>query len=177
MGVEYRPVSDLKEPYFGTDGFIYYDLDLNPEPWRIGPLSVGRKRGGGVFPIIGRDPQLHAYKEAVREQLEEYKTVVMPGQFRSKYFFWRLRDVYTTAHQRKHRKHDADLTNMIKATEDACQGILFDNDRDCVSHENYVFAQGANVEAPRVIVAISPVASTPSPEEVLESALLEQINY
>lgn len=168
---------DLREPYIGRDGFIYYDLDLNPEPWRIGPLSVGRRKGGkGVYPMVGRDAQLHAYKEAVREQLEEYRTVMLPGPYHSKFFFWRLRDVYTTPLQRQHRKHDADLTNMVKATEDACQGILFDNDRDCVSHENFIFAQGAETKRPRVIVAVSPVTSFPEPREVLDAQLIENLS-
>ncbi|MFD8340618.1 RusA family crossover junction endodeoxyribonuclease, partial [Streptomyces solisilvae] len=142
---------------------MYYNLDINPEPWRIGPLSVGRnKKSGGMFAQVGRDQQLHAYKQAVKEQLSLYDTFMVPGLFEARYYFWRRQDSYTTQRQVEHRKHEADLTNLTKATEDACQGVLFGNDRDCVGIENYLFEQGPNVRE-RVIVGVSPVGAREDP--------------
>ena len=43
-------------------------LPLNPEPWRVGPVGVTRKNGLRGF--VGKDAQLEAYKEAVREAAE-----------------------------------------------------------------------------------------------------------
>lgn len=165
----------VKPPIVTGDGFLYFNLDINPEPWRIGPVSAARnKKNGGWYAQVGRDQQLHAYKQAVREQLGDYNTFLAPGLFVSKYFFWRRRDSYTTQLQREHRKHEADLTNMLKATEDACQEILFGNDRDCVSHENYIFEQDTDVR-PRVVVGVSPIGVRPKPLEVLGVELAKEL--
>lgn len=164
-----------KIPPIHADGFLFFDLDINPEPWRVGPVSMGRKRGGGgMYPIVGRDQQLHSYKMAVKEQLDRYNTFMLPGLYRARYMFWRKRDAYTTPLQMQHRKHEADLTNLVKATEDACQEVLFGNDRDCVANECYMFDQGAEVN-PRVIVGITPVGVRVAPRDVMSGELLEAL--
>lgn len=155
-----------------ADGFLYFDLEVNPEPWRVGPVSVGRKRnGGGMYPVVGRDQQLHAYKMAVKEQLERYQTFLLPGLYAAKYYFWRKRDVYRTQHQMDHRKHEADLTNLVKATEDACQEILFGNDRDCVWHHCYMMDQDAEA-IPRVVVGVTPLGVRPKASEAMSAELM-----
>lgn len=170
-------MGDLKSPINIGDGYLYYDLDLNPEPWRIGPVTVARNhKNKGMYAKVGRDQQLHAYKMAVQEQLQEYNTFMMPGMFVARYYFWRKRDHYTTQNQREHRKHEVDVTNLTKSTEDACQGILFGNDRDCVGIENYMFEQGPDVK-PRVVVGVSPVGARQSPLEVLSAELSLVLNF
>lgn len=163
-------MSELKKPLM-ADGYMNFDLRINPEPWRIGPVTVARGNGRGMYAKVGRDQQLHAYKQAVAEQLREYHTILLPGLYTARYYFWRKRDIYTTPHQMQHRKHEADLTNMVKATEDACQEILFGNDRDCVSHYNIVLEQDADVD-PRVVVSVTPLGVRPKPRDVMSEELL-----
>jgi Holliday junction resolvase RusA-like endonuclease len=127
----------------------WYILEVNPEPWAIGPVGVGRKNDR-PFPIVGRNQQLDAYKRAVQESLgDDYLKVT--GRVTVTFFFWRRRDAYTTPLQQKHRKHDADATNLQKATEDALQGYLYDNDKDNVHVESHLVEQGPNVNGKVVI--------------------------
>lgn len=131
----------------------WFVLDVNPEPWAIGDLSVGR-RGGKVFPMVGRNHQLHNYKEAIKEAIGE-TDVWIDGPVEFMFFFWRRRDAYTTPQARSHRKHEADMTNLQKATEDALQGVLFKNDKDCVYGTSWVVEQSEDAE-PCVVVAVRP---------------------
>lgn len=157
-------------------GWMYFDLDVNPEPWKVGPLSLGRRHGTKqMYPIVGRDMQLYTYQQAIREQLAEYDTFLLPGMYVAKYCFWRRRDQYTNDKQRQVRKHEIDLTNALKATEDACQGMLFRNDVDCVAHENYFFEQEFDTK-PRVVIGVSPVAARPRPSSVMDADLLKALN-
>lgn len=135
------------------NGWTWLVLDVNPEPWRIGPLSVGR-RSGKVFPMVGRDTQLHYYEQAIKEELGD-GWIVYDGPVELKFFFWRNRAEYTTPQARTHRKHEADGTNMAKATEDALQGILFKNDKDTNKMEWTIVEQGPDV-TPRVVIAFRP---------------------
>lgn len=130
----------------------WYVLELNAEPWALGPLSVGRKNGG-VFPMIGQNSQLKAFQEAVKEVLgiRAYKE----GPLKLTFYFWRDRAEYTTPNQRQHRKHQADATNLQKATEDALQGVLFENDKDVQDVRTVIVEQGPGV-MPRIIVKIEP---------------------
>jgi Holliday junction resolvase RusA-like endonuclease len=134
------------------DTWKWFVLDVNPEPWRIGPVSVGR-RGGKVFGTVGRDQQLHYYKEAVRSELDAGDFEPIVGKVELMFFFWRRRDEYKTPQARTHRKHEADVTNLQKATEDALQGILFKNDKDTNDIRGVMVEQGADV-TPRIAIAI-----------------------
>lgn len=163
---------------------FYYDLSVNPEPWRVGPLSIGRRASGQVYPSIGRDAQLHGYQEAIREQLEDWDVFKIPDgiPFRMETYFWRRQDQYESASGRSVRKHVVDLTNMVKGTEDAMQsrpgsatkkaieGILFDNDRYCVEQANHIMAQGPDV-TPRVIIGLAMMGGFPDPEDVMSDNL------
>lgn len=127
----------------------WYLLRINPEPWAVGPLDIGR-RGGKVYATMGQNQQLAAYQEAVRDEIQMQNPVMLTPQSGDgiglRIFFWRNRAEYTTPGQRKHRKHEADVTNLVKATEDALQGILFDNDRDNVHVEGWMVEQGPDVD-------------------------------
>lgn len=117
-------------------------LDLNPEPWAIGPMGVSR-RDGRMKAYVSRNQQLDAYKNAVREAMGDHHEKI-EGPVELSFYFWRLRSEYTTPQSARHRKHEADLTNLQKATEDALQGILFDNDRDVVAVASYMVEQSAS---------------------------------
>ena len=139
---------------------IWLVLDVNPEAWRVGPLSVGRKKGG-VYPRVGQDPQLNAYKEAVNEAARYYleqrgisvESVKIDGFVKLHMYFWRRQDVYESSAGRKVRKHEVDLTNMVKATEDALQGIFYDNDKRVVTQRNHMVDQGPDV-VPLLVIGV-----------------------
>lgn len=130
----------------------WFVLDVNPEPWAVGPLSVGRK-AGKVFPYMGRNDQLFHYKEAVKEELVGCDLFLENCKIELQLFFWRRRDEYKTPQARTHRKHEADLTNLQKATEDALQGVLFKNDKDVKRIESRIVDQGPDV-IPKVVLGV-----------------------
>lgn len=134
-------------------------LDLNPEPWRVGPASAIR-RGGKVIPVIGRDQQLDAFKNSVAEQvrerlsLDESASPLFFGKLKVTIYLWRQRAEYSTPQARTHRKHEADATNMLKAVEDALQGVLFKNDRDNSDVRCVIVEQSAEVTSPRILIHV-----------------------
>lgn len=134
----------------------WFVLDVNPEPWEIGPLNIIRK-GGQFRPFVGRSQQLHDYKLAVAEAVKrgDQPYHMIEGDVSLTCWFWRHRPDYETHQARRHRKHHADNTNLFKATEDALQGILYDNDKDNVHVQGFVVAQGPDVE-PGLIICAKP---------------------
>lgn len=125
----------------------WFVLAVNPDPWAIGPLGVG-KRGGKYFPYVGRNNQLHSYKEAVAAELAEVHPLP-EGTYDLAFYFWRRLDEHASG-----RKHIADATNLQKATEDALQGILFDNDRDVHRITSTVVEQ-SDTTKPHVVIRAS----------------------
>lgn len=128
----------------------WFVLDVNPEPWAIGPVGVSRK-GGKLIPFVGQNAQLAAYQQAIREELGPQE--MMEGKFHLTFIFFRNRAEYETPQARTHRKHEADLTNLQKATEDALQGVLFKNDKDVVDVHSIMAEQGPDVVG-RIIIEI-----------------------
>ena len=135
------------------DGGRWYALKVNPEPWAVGPLGVGR-RNGKVFPTIGQNAQLAAYQETIREEFGTGHRM-LEGDLKVMFYFWRNLATYRTQSGKMHRKHQSDATNMQKATEDALQGILFKNDRDNVFVSSVVMAQGPDVVG-KILIHIEP---------------------
>lgn len=131
---------------------IWLHVPVNPEPWAIGPVGYAR-RNGKMSAYVGRNAQLDAYKQAVAEAVSEYwgNLPVLEGKFKVHFYFWRNQAEYTTAQSRQHRKHEADATNLQKATEDALQGIVFSNDKDNKMVGSVVMAQGPSVVGQIVI--------------------------
>lgn len=129
----------------------WFIIPVNPEPWAVGSLGVGKK-GGKPYPYMSPNPQLVAYKQAIVESLEHVAKLPV-GEYSLRFFFWRRLDDYETQSGRRHRKHVADSTNLQKATEDALQGILFDNDRNVRDVRSVVVEQGADVEAKVILYA------------------------
>jgi Holliday junction resolvase RusA-like endonuclease len=129
----------------------WYILEINPEQWKIGPLSVGRANGG-QFARIGPDHQLQAYQNAVKELLEDDCELVT-GKVKLTLVFWRQMEEYKTARSRTSRRHQADLTNLQKALEDAIQGVLIENDREVQEVHSYIAAQG-HFTRPLVVIKV-----------------------
>lgn len=132
----------------------WYVMDVNPEPWVVGPINVIRK-GGHFIPKVGQDVQLADYQKAIKQFLEDQNPVMVEGKVRLTFLFWRQQTAYQTQRGRRHRRHEADLTNMIKATEDALQGVVIGNDRDTREVAGYIIQQGPDVRG-RVIVCVEP---------------------
>lgn len=139
---------------------IWVVLPLNPEPWRIGPVGVARGNGRMVG-TVGRDQQLHAYKEAVAEQVrmkldavdDYHDQYIFAGKTKLTIYLWRQRASYETHQAGTHRKHEADATNMLKATEDALQGIFYKNDKDNSDVRCVIVEQGEET-IPKIVIHI-----------------------
>lgn len=117
-------------------------LRLNPQPWAIGPLGMGRKKGGGFYPYVGPNAQLVAYQNAVREALEAQGVEKIEGEVDIKFYFSRAIESSLRVSGRRVSAHTSDATNMQKATEDALQGVLIGNDRDVVTISSTILDQG-----------------------------------
>lgn len=132
----------------------WFVLPLNPYPWKVPPMSAARK-GNKLFVRAGRDEGLHTYKEAIRDILSEHATKMITGGVSLRLWFWRNIPEYTTHQGRTARKHEADATNIQKATEDALQGIFYKNDKDVRHVESYIVEQSS--EAPSILmICVSP---------------------
>lgn len=126
----------------------WYHLGINPEPWAIGALGVG-KRNGRMVPTVAPNHQMVAYKEAVAEELDGVEPLP-PGTYSLTFYFWRLVENFETDNGRKF-KNFADATNLQKATEDALQGVLFDNDRNVRDVRSVIVDQGYDIK-PAVVI-------------------------
>lgn len=135
--------------------FKWFVLDLNPEPWAVGPITTGRK-GGRIFANMGRNQGLHAYQQAIKELIGDGHDLII-GPVELKFYFWRNRADYTTPQARTARKNEADATNMQKAAEDALQGVLFKNDKDTNHVTSKIIAQGTDVHG-KILIAVRPGA-------------------
>lgn len=125
----------------------WFVLPINPDPWAVGPVGVG-KRGGKYYPYIGRNNQLHSYQQAIKEELEDVPPLT-PGLYDLRFWFWRRLDSHASG-----KKHIADVTNLQKATEDALQGVLFDNDRDVRKVTSQIVEQSEDAKPMIVIRAL-----------------------
>jgi Endodeoxyribonuclease RusA len=137
-----------------AEGVEWFQFHVNPEPWAVGPIVIGR-RNGRPTGNMGRNVQLDAYKQAIREEFDQrYAPMVAqyPPYYSLDFFFYRRQDAYLTQAERRHRKHEADATNLSKSTEDALQGYLYENDRDVKRVCSWVVEQGPDVEHPGVVV-------------------------
>jgi len=138
---------------------ITLTLDVNPVPWKAGTAYRRGPRGAG----IAKDAELTAYQEAVKEALRERVEAIrscfmepLPwsGPIVLDVWFTRRLDTYVSDSGRNVTKHRADLSNLVKAFEDACQGILFDNDNQVVMNSARIVDQSKEAE-PLIQVRIS----------------------
>lgn len=133
--------------------FDWYILEVNPEPWAVGPIAYAR-RGGKMSAYMGQNAQLNAYKEALKEEIANKNPKMLEGKITLQLFFWRRRDDYETPQGKRARKHEADTTNLQKATEDAMQGILYKNDKDVVDVHSRMIEQDVATRG-RVVIGVS----------------------
>ncbi len=118
-------------------------IPFRPVPWAVGPASAVRA-GGKMKPVIGRNVELRMYQDGIKEEIEAQlgdAIAMIEGKIELRCYFWRRMEEYKTPQGRTARNHEADLTNMVKALEDALQGVLFKNDRDVVEQHNYIVDQ------------------------------------
>lgn len=155
---------------------MYLYIPINPEPWKVGPLGIGRK-GGKVYPYIGPDEQLKSFQLAVKEELDGWgaKHDMIDGPVWLEFYFWRRQDTYESAGGRKVTKHVLDATNMQKATEDALQGIFFDNDRNVKHVRSTVVDSGTDV-IPGIGIEIRGVTDEDLRKEVPRNILLAKVS-
>lgn len=134
----------------------WYVIDVNPVPWAIGPITTGR-RGGRMIGMVGRNVELRAYQDAVREIVREQLSgeTILDGPVEMKLFFWRKMEEYTSPQGRGARNKEADLTNLQKAIEDAVQKILLTNDKNVKKHQSEIVEQHQGVN-PMAVLAIRP---------------------
>lgn len=137
---------------------------INPVPWKA-PYNSGRK--GHMY----QDAALRDYKEALRETVEEMLPPdwipYQKGPLIASFFFWRQIEEWEGPRKRV-RNQDADLTNLIKSTEDALQTYnyrgnfargVYKNDRLVQYHGmSGIRAQAPDVE-PAIYVTIGEVGS------------------
>lgn len=150
-------------PHFWEQWFV---LHIQPEPWRIPPMSPGRK-GGKLYVATGADEQLATYQAAVRDLMEPivHDLALVPtdvGRLQLTIFYWR---------QITKGVHEADATNLNKALEDALQGVLYDNDRRVGRITGDIVQQDENVTEPRIAILAreyTPVWQYAIPEHVKE---------
>lgn len=133
---------------------IYFLPGINPEPWTAPNVAVGR-RNGKPFPQVFKSAALTAYQEAIKEALADCHPIMEMGDLDVTFYLWRQLPAYDTEKQRKHRRHVADATNMQKALEDACNGILWKDDRDNICVATEVMEQGHDT-TPFIMIEVEP---------------------
>lgn len=139
----------------------WYVLPLNPEPWAVGPLSVGRGRGGQYYPKMGANQQLVSYQNAVRSELQRQRAeMVELGEgyyaYELAFVFHQVLTKYVTPKGRNSQQKPGDLTNLVKATEDAIQGILIDNDTHVEKITSHVSRSEDEKAVPYVLIGAGP---------------------
>lgn len=125
---------------------------INPEPWKMPNLSVGRK-GGKTFPIASTESTQRAYQEALKEALASTDLVPVTGDVSLCLFFWRQIASYVSDKGRRVTRHKADATNLQKATEDALQGHLFVNDNQVIRVSSRICEQSKDAES-RIVIRL-----------------------
>lgn len=112
-----------------------YAFEVNPQPWAVGTFSAVRnKQTGKLVTRPSPDMTLVTYQNSIRELLETQGAVMREGKYALRFTFSRQLEKYikNTGKGTATRNH-ADGTNMMKATEDALQGVIIGNDRDVIA--------------------------------------------
>ncbi len=132
----------------------YYLPGINPTPWTSPSISIGRKNGK-PFPLVYSSAELKAYQAAIREHFDalDPQPTLIDVKFVLRFYFWRQLPAYRTDRERNARKHEADVTNLQKATEDALQGVLFANDRNVAGITSWIMEQGHDT-SPAILIEL-----------------------
>lgn len=135
---------------------------INPEPWTA-PQAGAARINGKVVPRFFKSQLLTTYQEAIREELAQHQPEPLLGPVQVRFYFWRQLEPYTTEKARKSRRHEADTTNLQKALEDACQGLLFGNDRDVRFIASWMISQSEDTP-PSILIGVAPCPEAPEIE-------------
>lgn len=138
--------------------------DVNPEPWTVPDLGLGRKPGG-VYPIATTKAVQRMYQTAIRESVQQALPSdfeMFPDEQRLELRIVVRRQIETitkvnvkTGKSRTTKGHIADATNIQKATEDALQGLIFTNDNQVGHASCEIIAQGED-EDPGIYITVKP---------------------
>lgn len=131
----------------------WFVLALQAEPWAVGPLGVGRAAGGKPYPYMGPNQKVQAYQEAVKGELDG--AGVIQGLVEVQLFIWRQIETMKVSGKRDRIGKPADATNIQKATEDAIQGILIENDKNVRLISTHVVEQSSTV-TPCIVLRVKP---------------------
>ena len=148
--------------------YSWFLLEVNPVPWTAPSVSTGRKNGK-VQPRVYKNAELRTYQQAVKEDFQYRYPDVEPikGPIDLDFFFWRQLPDYLSVDNVRVRKHQADVTNMQKALEDALQGLLFANDREVRTIHSSIVEQDFETE-PKVLIGVRPHVEVTWPIDVVE---------
>ena len=136
---------------------------INPEPWAIGPVTGYGKAGGRK---VAPNPKVVNYERAVREALEQM------GAGMNLDTLWPKDVTFYYVRSTADGGQPADVTNLNKATEDACQGILYGNDRNNRRVMGDILEQGPDVKHPGIIVVVQDYWIDPTIKEQLIESLV-----
>lgn len=172
----------------------WYVLGVNPRPWAVGPLSVARKGGvyatmgrnqelhayeaALASTLLMEYPYLREYIDA--KMLKKFPGLARylagdPAKAKDR-SLWAGAEVSMTFHfwqkletaevdGKKITDKVADLTNMVKAAEDAMQGLLLNNDMQVREQRNVIYQRDADVPEGIVVVSIERFCG-PNPDEL-----------
>ncbi len=133
----------------------YIIRGINPQPWTVGNLSMGRK-GGRNFPMISKRAELRNYQDAIAQAftfLDPAPEMTLEPVALTIYY-WRQVEEYRNDNGKLVVKHRADLTNLNKGLEDALQKILFKNDNQVVRFHSEIVEQERDTD-PRIVIIIA----------------------
>lgn len=133
-----------------------YAFEVNPQPWAVGTFSAVRnKQTGKMITKPSPDMTLVTYQNSIREMLEMQGAVMREGKYALRFTFSRQLDKYVkTTGKGTATRNQADGTNMMKATEDALQGVIIGNDRDVVTATWVMSGPQLDTTDPWVIVEL-----------------------
>jgi hypothetical protein len=144
----------------------WYRIDLNPQPWAVGPLATKRAKSGKMIPFMGKNEGLATYQDGVRSSLEEQGAEMVEGMFRMEVWFWRRIDEYETRQAKTARNHEADCTNLLKGFEDAGHKILYKNDVEDRIIRPTLVEQNTTTDG-KIIMSIEPITQADIDETLL----------
>lgn len=141
-------------------GTHWYLIDgINPEPWTASEGSIGRKNGK-LYVQYHKQEGLRMYQAALQEAFERDYPHVRPiggnnVRIELQFYFWRQLVNYESDSGKSVQRHQADVTNLQKATEDALQGILYVNDRDVQRVTSMIMEQMPRTQ-PAILICVAP---------------------
>lgn len=117
---------------------------LVSEPWTA-PTFVRRGNGG----YASKNERLRIYQNALAEAVrDKYPNApCLDCDITFDLYIWRELEQYETESGRRQTRKRADRSNLLKATEDALQGILFFNDRQIRDGRTHVVKQEVGIES------------------------------